>query len=87
MKGKILIVEDQPDQRKMLNDWLVDAYQVTEADSAAALQKALGGSNQFVAPQVGAVAYEIGDSFLLCTDGLVEGLRDSQLWEFLRSPG
>jgi len=50
------------------------------------LQKALGGGNQFVAPQVGAVAYEPGDVFLLCTDGLVEGLYDSHLGEFLRSP-
>ncbi len=50
------------------------------------LQKALGGGNQFVAPQVGAVAYETGDIFLLCTDGLVEGLHDSHLGEFLRPP-
>lgn len=50
------------------------------------LQKALGGSNQFVAPQVGAVAYELGDVFLLCTDGLTEGLYDSDLGELLRSP-
>ncbi len=50
------------------------------------LQKALGGGNQFVDPQVGAVAYETGDIFLLCTDGLVEGLHDSHLEEFLRSP-
>jgi serine/threonine protein phosphatase PrpC len=50
------------------------------------LQKALGGGNQFVAPQVGAVGYEVGDQFLLCTDGLVEGLDDSQLEELLRLP-
>jgi PPM family protein phosphatase len=50
------------------------------------LQKALGGGNQFVTPQVGAVVYEPGDVFLLCTDGLVEGLHDSDLREFLRSP-
>lgn len=48
------------------------------------LQKALGGSNQFVEPQLGAVAYEPGDTFLLCTDGLVDGLYDSQLTEILR---
>jgi protein phosphatase len=36
---------------------------------------------------VGAVAYEPGDVFLLCTDGLIEGLHDSNLEEFLRSPG
>jgi protein phosphatase len=49
------------------------------------LQKALGGRNQFVEPQVGAVPYQSGDIFLLCTDGLVEGLYDHQLVEFLRS--
>jgi protein phosphatase len=50
------------------------------------LQKALGAGHQFVDPQVGAVAYEPGDLFLLCTDGLVEGLFDSSLVDFLRSP-
>lgn len=52
------------------------------------LQKALGGGNQFVDPQVGAVAYEPGDIFLLCTDGLTEGLYNHQLVDLLRpSPG
>jgi protein phosphatase len=49
------------------------------------LQKALGGGNQFITPQVGAVACEAGDTFMLCTDGLVEGLDDRRLEEFLRS--
>jgi len=35
-------------------------------------------------PQLGAVAYEVGDIFLLCTDGLVEGLYDNHLFELLR---
>jgi serine/threonine protein phosphatase PrpC len=48
------------------------------------LQKALGGGNQFVDPQVGAIACEPGDLFLLCTDGLTDGLYDSQLSELLR---
>ena len=49
------------------------------------LQKALGGSNQFVEPQVGAVGYEPGDTFLLCTDGVIEGLYDRDLVEVLRA--
>jgi len=49
------------------------------------LQKALGGGNQFVEPQVGAVAFEHGDIFLLCTDGLTDGLYDGQLVEMLRA--
>jgi protein phosphatase len=48
------------------------------------LQKALGGGNQFVEPQVGAVGYEPGDIFLLCTDGLTDGLYDHHLVELLR---
>jgi protein phosphatase len=51
------------------------------------LQKALGGGNQFVEPQLGAVGCEPGDLFLLCTDGLVEGHFDSHLAELLRAPG
>ena len=43
----------------------------------------LGADNQFVDPQVGAVACEPGDLFLLCTDGLVDGLFDSQILDIL----
>jgi protein phosphatase len=50
------------------------------------LQKALGGENQFVEPQVGAVAYEPGDVFLICSDGLTEGLYDHQITDLLRAP-
>jgi len=49
------------------------------------LQKALGGGNQFVDPQVGAVSCDAGDIILLCTDGLVEGLADSQMLDLLRA--
>jgi len=50
------------------------------------LQKSLGGGNQFVDPQVGAVAYAPGDTFLICSDGLVEGMYDHHLDELLRTP-
>jgi serine/threonine protein phosphatase PrpC len=72
--------------------WLLRNGMINEREARShprrnLLQKALGGSNQFVTPQVGSVAYESGDFFLLCTDGLVEGLYDRDLAEFLRSPG
>jgi serine/threonine protein phosphatase PrpC len=71
--------------------WLFRTGQINEREARGhprrtALQKALGGGNQFVEPQVGAVACEPGDLFLLCTDGLTEGLYDNQLLALLRHP-
>src|SRR5271170_4665821 len=69
--------------------WLFRNGKISEHEARThphrnALQRALGGANQFVDPQVGAVACECGDIFLLCTDGLTEGLSASQLAELLR---
>src|SRR5271170_3433958 len=69
--------------------WLFRTGQINEREARAhprrnLLQRALGGGNQFVEPQIGAAAYEAGDAFLLCTDGLVDGLYDDQLVELLR---
>jgi PPM family protein phosphatase len=70
--------------------WMFRNGQINEREARThprrnVLQKALGGGNQFVDPQVGAVGYEPGDIFLLCTDGLTEGLYNHQLVEFLRA--
>jgi protein phosphatase len=69
--------------------WLFRNGQINEREARThprrnVLQKALGGSNQFVEPQDGAVACEPGDIFLLCSDGLVEGLYNEQLVAILR---
>ncbi|MCU0783195.1 MAG: protein phosphatase 2C domain-containing protein [Verrucomicrobia bacterium] len=71
--------------------WLLRNGKINEREARAhprrsALQKALGGGNQFVEPQVGAVGYEPGDIFLLCTDGLAEGLYDHHVVELMRPP-
>ena len=72
--------------------WLFRAGQLNERQAREhprrhALQKALGAGNQFVEPQVGAVTYEPGDLFLLCTDGVVDGLYNQQILELLRPAG
>jgi protein phosphatase len=69
--------------------WLLRNGQINKREARThprrnVLQRALGGGNQFVNPQVGVVAYKAGDIFLLCTDGLIEGLYDNQLVEILR---
>ncbi len=70
--------------------WLYRQGQINERQARThprrnVLQKALGGSNQFVDPQVGAVACERGDFFLLTSDGLTEGLYDHYLVDILRA--
>lgn len=69
--------------------WLLRQGRINEREARAhprrnVLQKALGGGNQFVDPQVGAVAHERGDLFLLCSDGLTEGLYEHAVLDILR---
>ena len=71
--------------------WLYRSGQISQYEARThprrnVLQKALGGGNQFVEPQVGAVACGRGDVFLLCSDGLTEGLHDDRLPELLHAP-
>ena len=50
------------------------------------LQQVLGGKNQKLSPQFGGVGYETGDAFLICSDGLVEGLWNSGMQRLIRNP-
>ena len=69
--------------------WLLREGKITDYEARThprrnVLQKALGGENQFVDPQVGAVGCSRGDTFLLCSDGMNEGLYEHQIVDVLR---
>jgi protein phosphatase len=51
----------------------------------SSLNQSLGSRQQFVEPQIGAVGYQVGDRFLICSDGLIDGLWDRRIEEILRS--
>jgi serine/threonine protein phosphatase PrpC len=51
----------------------------------SSLQQALGAGNQFIEPQVGAIGHRPGDRFVICSDGVVDGLWDRELEEISRS--
>jgi protein phosphatase len=87
-KGKKALMQLTQDDTHV--GWLFRNGQIKEHEARThprrnVLQKALGGANQFVDPQVGAVAYERGDIFLLCSDGLTEGLYDHATVDLLRA--
>jgi protein phosphatase len=72
--------------------WLFRQGKINEREARThpgrhSLQKALGAGNQFVEPQVGSVGYQPGDRFLLCSDGVVDGMYDAALMDRLREPG
>ncbi len=72
--------------------WLFRKGQLNEREARShprktVLQQALGAGNQFVNPQIGAVAYEPGDRFLICSDGIVDAFFDAQLFEELGAQG
>jgi protein phosphatase len=51
-----------------------------------AIQQALGAGHQFVEPHIGAVGHKPRDRFLICSDGLIDGLWDRQIEEMLGTP-
>lgn len=69
--------------------WLQRNGQLNEREAKThprrnVLQKALGAGHRYVDPQVGAIGLEPGSRFLLCTDGVTDGLYDARLDEALR---
>ena len=71
--------------------WLRRQGKLTEREARIhprrnVLNQALGSGHQFVEPQFGAVVCEQGDRFLFCSDGLIDGLWDERIEEFLRFP-
>ncbi|MDB6115650.1 MAG: putative protein phosphatase 2C-type [Lacunisphaera sp.] len=72
--------------------WLRRNGRLTEREARShpmrnVLHQSLGAEHQFIEPQFGALPCATGDRFLLCSDGLIEGLWDRQLEEMVRQPG
>ncbi len=88
-KGKselLQLTADDTHVAWLLQNGKIKDYEARTHPRRNVLQKALGGENQFVDPQVGAVECGRGDIFLICSDGLTEGLHSHQIVDLLRTP-
>jgi len=70
--------------------WLRRKGQLNEREARthpqrSSLNQALGAGNQFIDPHVGAVVCQNSDRFLICSDGLIDGIWDRRLDEILRT--
>jgi serine/threonine protein phosphatase PrpC len=69
--------------------WLRRTGQISELEARMhpaknRLHKALGAGNQFVNPQIGEITCSSGDRFLICSDGITDGLSDARITEALK---
>lgn len=64
----------------------INEREAREHPGKNSLQQALGAGHQFVDPHIGAIAHRPGDRFLLCSDGVIDGLWDSGLDDLIRFP-
>ena len=68
--------------------WLRRSGRINELEARVhprrnALHQALGAGHQFLEPQVATLEWKCGDRYLLCSDGIVEGLWDRRIEEIL----
>jgi PPM family protein phosphatase len=50
------------------------------------LSQALGAGHRYLNPQLGVIDYEPGDQFVLCSDGVIDGLWDRGIEDLVRNP-
>jgi len=71
--------------------WLRRSGQINEREARehpqrSALSQCLGSGHRYLRPQVGMVRYFPGDTFILLTDGVVEGIWDHAIEDLVRNP-
>lgn len=84
--GMIQITEDHSHV-----GWLRRSGKLNEREARShprknVLTQALGAGHRYLRPDLGILDYEPGDRFVLCSDGVNEGLWDHKLEELARAP-
>jgi len=81
----IQLTEDDTRVAAMLRSGKISEYEARNHPMKNMLNKALGAGNQFVNPQVKEMEFDSGDRFLICSDGVTDGILDTELEELMKN--
>lgn len=70
----------------LLRTGKIKPYEARTHPARNQLQQCLGGKNQSIEPQMGVIEYEPGDRFVLCSDGVNDGVGDTRIETVIREP-
>lgn len=79
------ISEDHSQVGKLLRAGKINERQARNHPRKNVISQVLGGQRELIDPQIGRVGCEAGDRFLICSDGIVDGLWDRRIDELARS--
>lgn len=80
------LTEDHTHVGWLLREGKVNEREARYHNGRNMLQMVMGGKCTNIEPQIGCVDIEPGDRFVLCTDGLIDGLWDSSIQRLIQDP-
>ncbi len=64
----------------------ITAFQARTHPGKNLLQQSLGGESQHIDPQLGSFEFESGDKWVLCSDGISDGISDTRIETLINTP-
>ncbi len=84
--GITQLTNDHSEVGRLRRAGQINEWQARSHPRRHLLDQVLGAGQDTVEAQCGLVAWQPGDRFVLCTDGVTDGLPDNALEELIRSP-
>ncbi|MGK0236915.1 MAG: serine/threonine protein phosphatase PrpC [Candidatus Pelagisphaera sp.] len=80
------ITEDHTHVARLVKNGRITAFEARTRPDRNVLEQALGGNVKRIDPQIGSVEYEVGDRFVLCTDGVTDGISNRRIQALTEFP-
>lgn len=71
---------------RLLRDGKINEREARNHPQRHQIEQVVGGRHQKLEPQLGSIGYEIGDRFVICSDGVLDGLWDNGIEKVVRNP-